>query len=101
MMVNFLRVGRDTDLVRGGGGHLGGVGDEGHADALKELVAAHGRESEVEEDTGEHAHGDLAEDVLEEDDGGADEEVEDEGVQRVSVTPVTSSRPVAGPASRQ
>ena len=36
-------------------------------------------ESEVEEDAGEHAHGDLAEDVLEEDDGGADEEVEDEG----------------------
>jgi len=48
-MVNFLRVGRATDLVRGeGGGHLGGVGDEGHADALKELVAAHSRESEVD-----------------------------------------------------
>ena len=93
MMVNF-EGGEDTDLVRGERRASAGR-DEGHADALAELVAAHGRESEVEEDTGEHAHGDRPRMSLRKMMEAPMRRLRT-GSPAVSVTPVTSSRPVVG-----
>ena len=54
---------------------------------------AHGGETEIEEEAGEHAHGDLREHGLEAHDGETDGDVEEEASSG-SVTPVTTSRPV-------
>mmetsp|Transcript_24256 Transcript_24256/g.60237 ORF Transcript_24256/g.60237 Transcript_24256/m.60237 type:complete len:421 (-) Transcript_24256:727-1989(-) len=60
-------------------GHLRCIGDHHHGDALDELVAAHGGESEIKEQAVEDAHGNLREHGLQGDDGETDESVENQG----------------------